>query len=231
MNRGTNVIALVEGQTESLFVKNILAPYLAEREIFIEPIMLHKKGQSGGDVKFLRAIQDIGNHLRQRRDTCVTLMVDYYGLDPEWPGFAEAKLSAAHTDKAKIINQATAKIVQEHFPEENRGYRFIPYISMHEIEALYFSCAKTLAGMINIKPNEIEKILLKYGKAEAIDDGFDTAPSKRLTNLFPHFKKTVTGISIAQNIGVGKMREACPLFNDWVGRLENLPTPYEVTAE
>jgi hypothetical protein len=50
-----------------------------------------------------------------------------------------------------------------------------------------------------------------------------TAPKKRLKILFPQFKETITGITIAKAIGIPRMREHCPLFNEWVNKIENIP--------
>ncbi|WP_449258358.1 DUF4276 family protein [Chlorobium limicola] len=81
MNEYAEVIVLSEGLTEMLFVKQLLAPYLAQQGIYITPVILDKPGEKGGDVKFARARNDIGKHLKQRNNTFVTLFVDYYGID------------------------------------------------------------------------------------------------------------------------------------------------------
>jgi len=120
------------------------------------------------------------------------------------------------------MNQATANKVQELFPEENKDYRFIPYVSMHEIEALYFSDPVCLAEKLYVKREKIDSILRDCREPEAINDDANTAPSKRLKNLSEKFKKTTTGIEIAKTIGITRMRENCPLFDEWIVKIENL---------
>jgi hypothetical protein len=93
---------------------------------------------------------------------------------------------------------------------------------MHEIEALYFSDPVSLAEKMNVKQAVIDSILRECGEPEAINDNFDTAPSHRLEKLSPRFKKTTTGIEIAKTIGIRKMREHCPLFDECVGKIESL---------
>jgi len=100
--------------------------------------------------------------------------------------------------------------------------RFIPYVSMHEIEALYFSDPPCLAKKLGVEQWHIDSILEECGEPENINDQFTTAPSKRLVKLSNRFKKTTTGIAIAEAIGIPKMRESCPLFNTWVASLVNL---------
>ncbi len=222
MSSYAEVVVLVEGPTEQRFVKQLLAPYMADRAVYMNPIILDKPGEKGGDVKFARAKNDIGKHLKQRRDTWITLFVDYYGIHGDWPGYAESKQQTDHTRKAAIMNKAAAERVQQLFPEQNQASRFIPYVSMYEIEALYFSDPACLAEKLSVAQRHIDAILVECKEPEKINDNSTTAPSKRLEALSDRFKKTSTGIAIAQEIGVGKMREACPLFDSWLKKLESL---------
>ena len=101
MNDYAEVIVLAEGPTEQLFIKRLLAPYLAHQGVFLTPVILNKPGEKGGDVKFARARNDIEKHLKQRKNTWITLLVDYYGIGSDWPGYAESKKQTQHTRKAQ----------------------------------------------------------------------------------------------------------------------------------
>lgn len=221
MSNYADVVVLVEGPTEQRFVKEILAPELASR-VFLTPIILDKPGEKGGDVKFARAKNDIGRHLKQRSDTWVTLLVDYYGIRNDWPGYFDAASKSTGSQKEEVICRATAAEVNRLYPELNTGKRFIPYFSMHEIEALYFSDPSVLADRLNVRQSLVEAILDECGSPEQIDNSPLTAPSKRLEALCPRFKKTTTGITIAASIGLASMRAQCPLFNTWLSQLEAL---------
>ncbi|MBN1928528.1 MAG: DUF4276 family protein [Chlorobiaceae bacterium] len=223
MNEYAEVTVLSEGPTEQLFVKQLLAPYLAQQGVYLTPVILDKPGQKGGDVKFARARNDIGKYLKQRKNNWITLFVDYYGIDSDWPGYAESRQETEHARKAQIMNQATAEKINTLFSNFDPARRFIPYISMYEIEALYFSDPPTLAETSGVPLKSIEQILAECDEPEKINDHPTTAPSKRLEKLSNRFKKTTTGIAIATAIGIPKMRDACPLFDSWVTRLENLP--------
>ena len=222
MNNYAEVVVLVEGQTEQRFVREVLAPYMTTRNIYLISIVLSKQGQKGGDVRFARARNDIGEHIRQRRDTWITLLVDYYGIKSDWPGYAESKRQTDHAGKARSMNRATAKEVERLFPDQAPARRFIPYVSMHEIEALYFSDPACLARHLGVRREKIDTILEECGGPEEINDHPLTAPSKRLSQLSNRFKKTSTGIAVAEEIGIPKMRAACPLFNAWLTKLESL---------
>lgn len=222
MNSITEVIVLVEGQTEKIFVEKLLCPHIVDKNVYLCPIIFTKPGEKGGDVRFSRAKRDIGNHLKQRSDTYITLMMDYYAIK-EWPGLEESKRQREHFKKAGVINIETEKRVQELFPEQNRERRFIPYVSMHETEALYFCDPTVIAETLNINQAEIESILHECGGPEAINDSVETAPSKRLSKLSHNkYRKTTTGIAMAKRIGIRRMRECCPLFDSWIGKMENL---------
>ena len=222
MSSYAEVVVLVEGPTEMRFVKQLLVPYMAVQGVFLTPVILSKPGQKGGDVKFERAKNDIGNHLKQRMDTSVTLLVDYYGIRGDWPGYEESKREKDHTKKYSILTQYTDQQVQQLFPEQNQRRRFIPYVSMYETEALYFSDPACLAENLGVPKRKIDAILDECGEPEKINDHSTTAPSKRLETLSNRFKKTSTGIQIAEGIGIVKMREKCPLFNSWLTKLESL---------
>ena len=91
-----DVIVVCEGQTEQAFVGDVLAPFLAERLILIQPrlIATSRRGQ-GGALGHDRVMRYLRNTLRERRDTYVTTLFDLYGLVPDFPGLAAA---AALTD-------------------------------------------------------------------------------------------------------------------------------------
>lgn len=224
MSNAVTLMILTEGSTESKFVKEILAPYLADRQIFARPTVLSKPGQKGGDVKFARAVKDIGNHLKQQSDVYVTTFVDYYGLSKDWPGFDAAKRTKEPAQIAEALNKATREAVTQQFGELNPAKRFIPYVAVHEYEALLFSSPEILAKELQVKEQEILKIMQECGEPERINDSAQTAPSKRIISLCPKYKsmKTIAGVAAAKAIGVAKMREKCPVFNSWLTSLEEL---------
>ncbi|MBA4366186.1 MAG: hypothetical protein C0403_00915 [Desulfobacterium sp.] len=222
MSDYAEIVALVEGQTERIFIADMLVPYLSTRGVYMTPIIISKPGQKGGDIRFARVKNDIELHLKQRRDTYLTLFIDFYGIKSDWPGLEEAKQQTTPSRKALKINSATKIRVEELFEGYHVDIRFIPYISMHEFEALLFSEPQKLAELLHVSQAKIEKILTDCGGPENIDDSPMKAPSKRLEKLSAGYKKTSTGIAIARSIGLIKIRESCPIFNDWLTAVENL---------
>jgi len=222
MSNCVEVVAIVEGKTEEIFIKDILQPYLANKNVFITPIIISKPGQKGGDVKFARVKNDIEKHLKQRPDTYLTLFIDFYGVKSDWPGVNDAEGISGPKGKADFVNQATKEKVVEHFGEQNAEERFIPYMAMYEFEALLFSAPAILARKLQIDESQVVSIIEECGEPENIDNSQVTAPSKRLESLSLKFRKTTTGIAILKEAGLTAIRGKCPIFDGWVTSLENI---------
>ena len=223
MNESAEIVAIVEGKTEGIFISKLLAPHLARLNVYMTPIIISKPGEKGGDVRFDRVKNDIGLHLKQRTGTYLTLFMDYYGLKTDWPGLDDARKRPCAKDRAEAVNRATRNAVCRLFPERRAERRFIPYVAMHEFEALLFSAPEILASRLQVKPALIANIVAKCGSPEEIDDSPDTAPSKRLIQLSNGFRKTTTGIAVAEDIGLSAIRARCPLFDEWLTAIERLP--------
>ena len=222
MSNYIEIAVLVEGKTEEIFIKSVLQPYLADKNIYITPIILSKPGEKGGDVKFSRAIKDISLHLKQRNDTYVTLMVDYYGIKKDWPGLEAAGRKTEPGEIAAEINRATQIAVNTELNKFRSDERFLPNIVVHEFESLLFSDSEILASVLGVDQAKINRILDDFGDPEKINNSVETAPSKQLEKLSTRFKKTSTGIKIAKTIGIEKIRTKCFLFNKWVSSIESL---------
>lgn len=77
------------------------------------------------------------------------------------------------------------------------------------------------------RENEIQQlteICQEFESPELINEGNTTAPSKRIIDLIPEYEgeKVVAAPLTARKIGIAKIREKCPHFNDWIGQLESL---------
>ncbi len=217
-----SLYAIVEGRTEQTFIERILKLHLSKFNINLYATQVSKPGQKGGDVRFDRVKGDIKKFLSQRPDTYITTMVDYYGVK-DWPGIMSVPAGAYPEKIAEIVNKATQEAINQDFAKYNAINRFIPYMSIHEFEALLFSDSHILSTHLDIPKNKVDSILKEFSTPEAINNNRNTAPSKRLAELTESgFRKTQKGIAIAENIGLPVIRSRCPVFDDWVRRLESL---------
>ena len=214
------VDVICEGQTEVKFIKEVLGPYLLLKGINMIPILISKKGQKGGDVRFCRAINDIGNSLQKRSSPLVSTFVDYYGIK-EWPGKDNVLPHSTPEQIANTLNQATKDAICAEYDVFNPQNRFIPFVMVHEFEALLFSNSEVLARNLHVNQEIVDFVLSECGSPERINNSPLTAPAKRL-ELWCNgqYGKTTEGIAIAKEIGVDRMRMKCPLFDAWLLELE-----------
>ena len=221
-----DIYIVVEGQTEQTFVRDVLAPQMAHKGIYLHPALIGKPGHKGGDIRFDRAKNDIGNFLRQRNDTYISTMFDYFRIDSKWPGRREvrrqirngATLTAIH--KAEILEAATRNEIVSAFSGCDSENRFVPYIEMHEFEALLFSDANILAEKTEIDVLQIRRIVEEHNNPEEINDDPEKTPAKRLEALKNGYRKVAMGKTVSEAIGIQAIRRQCPHFNNWLTKLE-----------
>ena len=112
--------------------------------------------------------------------------------------------------------------MKKDIPDKVR-YRFIPYIQLHEFECLLFSDISVIKDHFDDSEFKNYNYLLEtskqYPNPEDINNGSDTAPSKRLGNILENYDKVVYGSLLAQEIGLDTIRKKCPRFNVWIENL------------
>ncbi|AQS59184.1 hypothetical protein B0537_08900 [Desulforamulus ferrireducens] len=215
---------IVEGQTEETFVRDVLAPHLGNLQIVIsvrcvETGRKNNKIFRGGMTSYLKAKRDLLNWIKQDRNAYFTTMFDLYRLPGDFPGMKTTERFADPYQRVAFIEREFALDINEE--------HFIPYIQLHEFEALLLTEPSKFNVYYFDRSKEIkilEQLCAEYQTPEHINDGEDTAPSKRIANLIPEYTtaKDVAGPIIAQAIGLTKLRYECRHFNEWLERLENL---------
>jgi hypothetical protein len=104
---------------------------------------------------------------------------------------------------------------------------FGPHIQLHEYEAYLFSDPRCFEYLDAGRTKEIEAlqaIASQYQTPELINDGQQTAPSKRIMAQFPDYgkAKSIFGPLLAEQIGLQVIRSKCSHFHKWLLRLESL---------
>ena len=157
----------------------------------------------------------------------VTTMVDYYGLPAHgsgaWPGRGDSNRLPYHEKAAHVENAIYSDIANEMGDGFNTS-GFVPYVMMHEFEAMLFSDCRTFAQAINHPDLAVpfQRVRDRFDTPEEINDSPETAPSRRITNLLPRYQKPVLGVAAALAIGLPVIRRECPHFAQWLAQLENL---------
>ena len=215
----SRVIVVVEGASENRFIDKVIAPHLALHGVYLSARILGKPGHKGGNVQYARARLDILTLLRTDQQAICTTMFDFYALPDSWPARLQAGEETSSVRKAAIIEVAVLDDIQACMGDRFNSARFIPYIQMHEFEALLFSNLDILVAMLGSPRADSLREIRQH--PEKIDDGPLTAPSKRILAVKSGYRKT-QGYLIAQQIGLAAMRKHCPHFDGWIARLEAL---------
>ena len=153
-------------------------------------------------------------------------MVDYYGMPPNWPGRDNVSESAVAVSKiAEEIEDALLQDVCNEMGANFNPNRFVPYVMMHEFEAMLFSDCQAFGNAIGRSDliGDFQGIRDDFTSPEEIDDSPIAAPSKRIIKLFPGYNKPVGGTVGILGIGLDTIRSECPHFAGWLQRLESLP--------
>ncbi|MEN6351577.1 MAG: DUF4276 family protein [Syntrophomonas sp.] len=216
---------IVEGPTEETFIRDVLAPYLGSLGVFATPRIVEtsrKKGivYRGGGRNYKKARQDIVTWLKQQKDAWCTTMFDLYAIYNNFPGYGSITQNLSPYERVRLLEEAFATDIHER--------RFIPYLQLHEFEALLFTDIRKMNVFYLDKEREIRELIdfaETYDSPELINDGQMTAPSKRIIKKIPEYEKVLVGPKVANAIGLEQIRLKCPHFDEWVCRLENLKEP------
>jgi hypothetical protein len=230
----TRVLILCEGQTEETFANLLLGPHLTERGIFVECTRIAtsqtegRRTHRGGHAHRFDLIKKDIQRLLGSKPAAVSTMLDVYGFPTNMPGYPDPW---PVTTKARV--DALCAALSANIGDR----RFIPGVIAHEFEGLLFSDPRSIADVAVQEEEaraaacaELMAIARAYTSPEDIDDGRETAPSKRLLRVIPRYAKPRHGPLIAERIGLGLLRERCPLFSAWVGKLEALGQPPAATG-
>lgn len=215
-----------EGQTEQGFVRRVLAEHLAGFHVFVDArcILTSRdkrtaKEYRGGLIGYEKAKKDILAWIKEdNHPECrFTTMFDLYALPEDFPGYMVAKNATDPYERTNVLEAAMARDINDP--------RFIPYIQLHEFEALILSDPRKLDGEYLEHERQIENLIAMVdGKnPELINDDPMTAPSKRIIHEIPEYDKVSAGVSVAAKIGLQALRQRCQHFNAWVSSLERLP--------
>ncbi|MBX3731904.1 MAG: DUF4276 family protein [Verrucomicrobiae bacterium] len=93
---------------------------------------------------------------------------------------------------------------------------------LHEYEAMVFTEPEAICSVLNapaLRP-VFDGIRNRFPNPEDINDGPNTAPSKRLLTAHPAYRKRQHGVEILRSIGLEQIRRTCPHFHQWLGVLE-----------
>lgn len=219
---------VVEGQTEEAFVKALLIPHLSDQSVFpdVRRVFTSRDKRRntfyrGGLKRYDKLKADLTFWMKQDQhsDSWFTTMVDLYALPADFPDYARCRRATDPHARVQCLESALAADI---------GHpRLIPYIQLHEFEALLFSNLSPLGDIFSGGEKAVQQLASecqKFKSPEHIDDDPNGAPSKRIIAKIPQYEgqKVSAGPLAAQEIGLDQIRQKCPHFDEWLTKLENL---------
>lgn len=175
--------------------------------------------QAVTDLELLRKMKPDGEYERH----IFTTMFDLYALPNDFPDYEAAKALGEPYKRVAALETAFAKAINDE--------RFIPYIQLHEFEALLFCGIEHLAKRYpgcEGRCEQLRKDLEKVGNPELINNSPKTAPSKRIIKAIEgdkkrhyNYNKPVTGKEVTKSVGIDGLRTQCKHFDEWIKKLIN----------
>lgn len=217
---------IVEGQTEETFVNQVLGPHLATLSIWTKARRVmtsrqHGVKYRGGIKRYAQAESDIKAWMIEDRnsDARFTTMFDLYRLPTDFPGYKDAAQISDPYQRVTALEEALGEDIADR--------RFIPYLQLHEFEALLLSDPQKLDSQFSDRSTGIQRLVelaSTFNSPELINDGNTTAPSKRITHEIPEYerRKQSAGPIVAGKIGLATLRSKCEHFGEWLKSLEAL---------
>ncbi len=217
---------IVEGQTEERFVNQVLKDYFATRSIYTAAHCITTRRNRrtphikyrGGLITYRHACDDIRRWTKEEKYENVrfTTMFDLYGLPNDFPGYEDADKESDPYLRTSILEKALGESINDR--------RFIPYIQLHEFEALLFSDIQKLSiqfPQYSERIRELSAVASKFNSPELINDGSTTAPSKRIIEAIPEYgvAKASAGPIATSQIGLCILESKCQHFREWLERL------------
>jgi hypothetical protein len=210
---------LVEGQTEEVVVNEVIKPYLSSDDLNVTTSILTTKRPAGGPAykggvtswgKISREIQRL---LDDTSTTLLTTLIDYYGFPGDAPGM-QTRPHGSPYERVEHVERAIVEAV-------NNG-RFLPHLVLHEIEAWVLSDCQRLGDLMG-DPSGATRLARDVDSEpspEMVNDGTETAPSKRIIDVYPQYVKTFDGPMVIADAGLSLIRRRCPHANRWLTNVE-----------
>ena len=210
------LVIIAEGETEESFVNNILCPYFCSKGLYNTIQCFKTKHSHGGISKYSYIKKDILNTIYEK-DVVVSMMIDFYRLPSDFPGFNDLKATQTHQEQANLLETRIKKDLED--SQNQLFHNFIPYIQLHEFEALVFASISGIDSLFErseMDYNGLMNVIQQYPNPEDINNHPDTAPSVRLKKLISGYNKVLHGIDIINTVGMAELVVKCPRFKTWI---------------
>ena len=215
---------LAEGQTEETFVNNVLRSRLESRSIDtdVRCVVTSRKENyeyRGGLNSYDQARRDMLRWMAEEpgEDSRFTTMFDLYRIPEDFPDYQAAAKEGDPYARVKVLESGIRRDLSD--------TRVMPYVQLHEFEALILTDASELRVQFPDYLEGIAKLVAMAGdfaSPELIDDV--DGPCRRIIKEIPEYeyRKASAGPIVVARIGLSALRKACAHFGCWISALESL---------
>lgn len=221
------VLVLCEGQTEREFVRRHVAPAVAGQGVALSGTLVGKTHRKRGGIRGWAVYErELIRLASERADRHLALLVDYYAMPADWPGRAEAA-GRPLAERGAYVEQRLAEQADPVFRD-----RFVPCVQYHEFESLLFVDGWTTAWELDavgrprssaaVEKKINEAVAAAGGQAEWVNDGPDSAPSKRIAQMIVGYDKVAWGNQVVDAVTLPRLRKGCPWLDRWMAALQAL---------
>lgn len=207
-----------EGQTEEIFINEVLAPYFWNMDIYVTPIVCETKRNGnrkfkGGVSEYKKIKKELLMICKNHHHEYVTTMFDYYAMPEDTPNIKDTTPDIY--DRIENIE----KSVDEDIAQPNCFFNLM----LHEFEGLLFSNPQSfslVAGHEVVeKVNEIKE---EFPTPEHINNSPKTAPSKRLESIIANYAKVKNGAILTKDMGIDIIMKECKHFERWINKIKSI---------
>lgn len=210
---------LVEGQTEEIIARDVIAPHFANSDVWVTFSIYKTKRPAGGPSSKggLSRWPKLRQELRLlQQDTSISVLstlFDYYAFPDDAPGMADRPNGSPY-DRVAHVERALLAAVDDK--------RFLPHLVLHEMETWVLAdCARLGEVMGDTEAADgLRRIVRQEGGPELVDDGVQTAPSRRILKAYPRYSKTIDGPLVIVDAGLDAIRKSCPHADKWLAEVE-----------
>jgi Domain of unknown function (DUF4276) len=210
---------LCEGQTEEIIARDVLGPHFSDEDAYVTPYIVKTKqpagapAHRGGVSTWPKLERQVRLLLRDSSTTVLTTLLDYYAFPVDAPGMSD-RPHGSPQDRVSHVESALAEAIDD--------ARFVPHLVLHEIEAWVLADCRRLGELMG-DPDpaaDLERMVQHASGPELVNDGVETAPSKRIMSAYPRYAKTIDGPLVIVDAGLAVIRATCPHADEWFRTIE-----------
>lgn len=140
-------------------------------------------------------------------------MIDLFKLPGDFPGRQEF---------ADLPPLDRVQHLERHFAADIDDRRFVPFLQLHEFEALLLVDLPELVHQHPNRRSAIERLSARLSRDFVSPEYVNSRrpPSYRIKEAIPEYDKRLDGVATVERIGLERLRARCQHFGEWLHAIE-----------